>query len=203
MKKRNWGRFLWIVGVFLLLIWILLMVMDYKIHYEYLSNGTLYFYACDGVLCVSEVEQDQLMYSKYDCLASTCPDYIREMGERYAVLADHQTNKMILFDYLSGKVVSGLYDDYLLIDANHIIATLNKKKGVIDSNGKILVDFLYDEIGYLQNGELGGYNFSDIIAISNGKYGIISYLNGSVVCDFSYSAQEVDQLLLQIKNPKN
>ena len=66
MKKHNFGRILWVTSLFLLLIEILLMVMDYKINYQYLTKNELYFYECEGNLCVSEAqEKKNLIYSKY------------------------------------------------------------------------------------------------------------------------------------------
>ena len=43
-SKVNIFKIIWISGVFLLLIVILLMIMDYKINYEYLTQKKIYFY---------------------------------------------------------------------------------------------------------------------------------------------------------------
>ena len=49
-KKINVYKIMWVSSIFLFLIVVLIMVMDYKINYEYLpeSNSKLYFYQCDN-----------------------------------------------------------------------------------------------------------------------------------------------------------
>ena len=59
MKKQKMGRILWVSSLFLLLITILFMVMDYKINYQYLEEKNLYFYECDGTLCVSNTKEEK------------------------------------------------------------------------------------------------------------------------------------------------
>ena len=62
MKKINIAKIIWISSIFIALIIILWMVMDYKINYEYSSpSQKLYFYECNNSLCTSEaIEKNNL-----------------------------------------------------------------------------------------------------------------------------------------------
>ena len=72
MKKKlkiNY-KFVWVSSIFLVLIVILIMVMDYKINYEYASDESskMYFYKCDSDVCTMEVnDKKKKIYSSYDC----------------------------------------------------------------------------------------------------------------------------------------
>ena len=87
MKKINIPRVIWISAIFLILILILLLVMNYKINYEYLSYDYLYFYECDGNLCISQVQDNsKLIYNKYSCGYEECPKYIKNLNDDYVIL---------------------------------------------------------------------------------------------------------------------
>ncbi len=200
MKKRNWGRVIWVTALFLLLIVILLMVMDYKIHYQYLTPKRLYFYECDGNLCVTEVEDEtKLMYSKYECPEEECPIFKGEIGDEYALLENKNTKKVILYNYRSGQMISDQYEHYIMIDSKHIIVLLGNNQGIITEDNKIIVPVQYEQIGYEQDGVLLGYNFQYIIAKKNGKYGIVSYKDGTIIEDFQYTDENINSLLEKLK----
>lgn len=198
MKKINLARIIWVTSLFLLLIVILLMVMDYKIHYQYLTNHKLYFYECDGSLCVQEVkDNDKLMFSYYDCGYEECPVYVKNIEDSYALLNQGET--AILYDYRKGKTISQEYETYQFINQNYIIVTLHNYKGVINLKNEIMLNLEYEELGIQTNDYLTGYNLSYMIAKKNGKYGIISFKDGSVLEDFKYEEAEINNLLEILK----
>lgn len=202
MKKRNIAKFIWITAIFLELIVILIMIIDYKIHYQYLIKNKLYFYECTGALCVTEVEDnDHLLYSTYDCNYETCPTYKKELDDTYALLEENSNN--LLYNYRTGEIISKEYDDYQFINNQNVIVTRNNKKGIINLENKLLVETIYDELGYDQNGYLSGYNLNLIIAKKNDNYGIISYKTGEVIEPITETSENIDKLLAIINEKEN
>lgn len=197
MKKINLARIIWVTCLFLVLIIILIMVMDYKIHYQDLQYHRLYFYECDAMLCVSEVKDNsKLIYSKYECGYEECPIYQKELEDSYALLKEGQNT--ILWDYRQAKIISQDYEDYQFINSNYIIVTKDNAKGVINLENRITTNLLYEEIGDNNEEYLSGYNIQTIIAKKDGKYGIISYKDGSIVEKFEYSEEDKNKLLEMI-----
>lgn len=204
MKKHNFGRILWVTSLFLLLIEILFMVMDYKINYQYLTKNELYFYECGGNLCVSEVqEKKNLVYSKYDCGEKECPFYKKSIDNNYVVLEYRDSNKTLLFNYRTGKMISNSYEDYTVIDEEHLIVTDNAKQGIIDNVGKIIVPIIYDQIGIVNNQLLEGYNFQSIIVKKDNLYGILSYKKGTIIEKVEYQEKDLALLLDKLKEEPN
>ncbi len=197
-KKVNFARVIWVVSLFLLLIIILLMVMDYKINYQYLKHNYLYFYECKGNLCVSEVKDNQkLLFSSFDCGYEECPEYKKSISETFAVLEYNKEN--ILYNYKEGTIVSNLYDNYEMLDNKAIIVEKNKQYGIINLENKEIVKPIYDEIGIYHNQYLIGYNLNNIIVKKNNKYGIISYKDGNLVEEFKYTEENLEELIAIIK----
>ena len=204
MKKHNFGRILWVTSLFLLLIEILFMVMDYKINYQYLTKNELYFYECEGNLCVSEVqEKKNLVYSKYDCGEKECPFYKKSIDNNYVVLEYRDSNKTLLFNYRTGKMISNSYEDYTVIDEEHLIVTDNAKQGIIDNVGKIIVPIIYDQIVIVNNQLLEGYNFQSIIVKKDNLYGILSYKKGTIIEKVEYQEKDLALLLDKLKEEPN
>lgn len=204
MKRHNFGRILWVTSLFLLLIEILLMVMDYKINYQYLTKNELYFYECDGNLCVSEAqEKKNLVYSKYNCGKKECPFYKRSIDNSYVILEYNNSNKTLLFNYRTGKMVSNSYEDYTIINQNRFIVTLNKKQGIIDGTGKIIVPIIYNQIGIMNDNLLQGFNFQNIIVKKDEQYGILSYETGTIIEKVEYHESDLNLLLERLKKEPN
>lgn len=204
MKKHNFGRILWVISLFLLLIEILLMVMDYKINYQYLTKNELYFYECEGTLCVSEAqEKKNLVYSKYNCGKKECPFYKRSIDNSYVILEYNNSNKTLLFNYRTGKMVSNSYEDYTIINQNRFIVTLNKKQGIIDGTGKIIVPIIYNQIGIMNDNLLQGFNFQNIIVKKDEQYGILSYETGTIIEKVEYHESDLNLLLERLKKEPN
>lgn len=196
IRKINIYKIMWVSSIFLFLIVVLIMVMDYKINYEYLpvSNSKLYFYKCDNELCTTEVEdKDKEIYSAYDCWYEACPVYKSNVNDDYVLL--EKDNIIILYNYKTGEEISRDYNNYTFIDNDHIIVEKDEKYGIIDIQNKVIADLEYNEIGYYEDGILKGYNTSNIIATKNDKLGIISYKNGSIVENFNYTNANINELL--------
>ena len=180
------------------------MVMDYKINYQYLTKNELYFYECEGNLCVYEVqEKKNLVYSKYDCGEKECPFYKKSIDNNYVVLEYRDSNKTLLFNYRTGKMISNSYEDYTVIDEEHLIVTDNAKQGIIDNVGKIIVPIIYDQIGIVNNQLLEGYNFQSIIVKKDNLYGILSYKKGTIIEKVEYQEKDLALLLDKLKEEPN
>ena len=199
MKKRkiNIAKITWIMALFLELVIILIMVMDYKIHYQYQTINKIYFYECSGTLCVTEVkDDDHLMYSSYECGYEDCPTYKKELGDTYVILTEEKNS--ILFDYRKGEVISNKYDDYQPLNNNYFIVTKNNLQGIINMEDKLTVSLNYDQLGYKKDSNLIGYTLNSIIAKTDDKYGIISLKDGTLIEEFKYSEEEIETLLKKL-----
>lgn len=199
MKKINIPKIVWILSIFLILIIILIAVMDYKINYEYKIKNKLYFYECDGNLCVTEVEdEEKLLYSKYECGYLECPVFKSQMDDNYVILEENDNS--ILFNYRQNKVISKNYNDYKFLNNNYIIVTKDNYQGIIDIDNNLTVMVSYDSLGYMKEEYLMGYNLNNIIAKKNNLYGIISIKNGTIIEEIKYKEEEIDTLLNIINN---
>ena len=198
MKKKGFARIIWISCIFLELIIILIMVMDYKINYQYLKQNKLYFYDCDGILCVTEVEDNKhLLYSTYNCEQEECPTYKMELTDTYALLST--TNHNILYNYRNAKIISQKYDNYQFLNNKYIIITQKGKQGIINLQDKVIIEPIYDQLGYIQNNYLTGYNLNNILAKQNDQYGIVSFKTGEIIEPIQKSESEVEKLLEILK----
>lgn len=198
MNKKNIARTTWITCIFLSLITILIAVIDYKVHYEFLTKNKLYFYECTGNLCVTEVEDnDNLLYSSYDCNLNNCPIYKKELDDNHVLFQEN--DKIVLYNYRLGKVISKDYDDYQILNNNYIIITKNQKQGIIDNNNKIILEPIYEEIGYKENNYITGYDLNQIIVKNNNQYGIINFRTREIIEDFKYTENEINILLKKLE----
>ncbi len=201
MKKKRIARIVWVSSIFVELIIILVMVMDYKIHYQYLERNKLYFYDCDGTLCVTEVEDNKhLLYSSYDC-EKECPAYKMELDEQYVILSTIDHN--ILYDYRNGQVISSNYDNYQFLSKEYIVVTLGDKQGIMNISGNVIVAPSYDKLGYVQNDYLIGYNLNYVLAKQGDKYGIISFKTGEIIEPIEQPETKVGELIDFLKQEEN
>lgn len=198
-KKFNIYRVVWISCLFLLLIVILIMVMDYKINYEYQNKTSkkIYFYDCGEEICTTEVKDNiKKEYSTYDCWYESCPTFKGTINKDFALLKEDTS--FILYNYKTGNTITSGYDSYTFINNEYIIVTKDTKDGIININDDITVDLIYEQIGYFENDLLVGYNSSNIIATKNGKYGIISYKDGTIIEEFKYEETQIQEVLNKI-----
>ena len=197
-RKINVARIIWVVCLFLLLIIILLMVMDYKINYEYLSKYYLYFYQCDEEICVTPIkDKKKNLLSELDCGYERCPEYKKRISDNYVLLEGKNNN--ILYNYKKSRIISDAYEDYEPIDSKYIIVKKDNLFGIINTSNKIIIKPTYDEIGIRINDYLSGYNDNAIIAKKNDKYGLVSYKDGKLVEEFKYKNEEIEQLQTILK----
>jgi len=195
-RKINIFRFIWVTGIFAMLIVILLMVIDYKVNYQYLEKNYLYFYDCEGSICTTYVDggfNNEQLYSIYECGYEQCPSIKTVINEDYVVLNNDSIN--ILYNIKDNKIISNSYDDYYLINDKYFIVTMNNYQGIINIDGELLVNTLYEQLGYFNEDILSGYNIENIIAKKNGFYGIISIKSGDIIENFKYGEENIDELL--------
>lgn len=193
-RKINVARIVWVVCLFLFLILVLLMVMDYKINYQYLRHNELYFYECDGELCVTQIEDSQKsVIATFDCGYDACPQYKRVISDNFVLLDDG--GQFILYSYKNDSIISKDYDDYEFIDGRYIIVKKGSVYGIIDINNKVIVSPNYDEIGIHSSGYLTGYSVNEIVVKKNDKYGLISFKDGKLIENFKYDEDHLDELI--------
>lgn len=164
MKKKNFLRISWIVGLYAILISILYLVIIYKVKWEDKDLNTyLYLYNCSNELCTSTTSQSTY-YGKLVCKDKICP-YIIEKSDNYLVLSDN--NGQFLYDYVNDKIVNDQYSTYKLTnDNNFIVIDKDNNYGILSKNNELLVNFINKEIIDYKNGF--------ILYKENGKYGVIN-----------------------------
>lgn len=199
LKKKSIAKAIWIFSIFIELILILIIVIDYKVNFQYLTKNKLYFYDCKGLLCVSEIKNDQnLLYSYYDCGNDLCPNYEKDLNDTYAILKENNLN--YLYNYREGKIISKEYDEYQVLNNENFIVTKNGMQGLIDVDNNLIIEIVYEQLGYNDNNQFVGYNSSQIIAKKDNKYGVISYKTGEIVIPFTETIDTIDKLLTIINN---
>ena len=196
--KINIYKVMWVSSIFILLITILIMVMDYKINYQGIQLETeyVYFYNCDGEICTSQIKDtSKELYSTFDCENQSCPVYKGIINEDYAIL--EEPAGQILYNYKTGVKITAGYDSYIFINNKYIITSKADKYGIITDEDDVIVDTIYNQIGIQEENNLKGYNNEMIIALKDNKYGLISYKDGSIKEDFKYDSKE--KLLEKLK----
>jgi hypothetical protein len=139
-RKFNYFKFVWVMGIFAILVFILVIVMKYKIYYEKMV-GYLYFYNCSESLCYSTKKEDtesKTIYSKYN-YDGKIPNVL--VLENNLVVI----NGNILYNYVTGNIITEEYDSYRSAGSN-IIVSKNNKYGSIDNEGNVLIELNYDSI---------------------------------------------------------
>lgn len=181
--RKSIYHFMWVSGIFLLLIIILAMIMIYKIKYESsIYYKYLYFYNCNDKLCSTinekEISDKSDIYSVYKYQKET-PKFV-ELGNDYIEIVDN--NNHILYDYVRGESITSNYKNYKFIDGNELLFVASNKEnkyGIINNEGKIFIDFKYDFIK-------DSYNKNMIVSKLEEKYGIISLESKEMIIDYIY-----------------
>ena len=145
MKKINWWKLVWILGIYIILGIILYLVIEYKVKWESIdTNKYLYFYDCDNKLCTSTTKVDSY-YSRYTYKKNS--PYVVNYNEDTVIINDN--DKYLVYDYKNDKVVNDSYDWYEYLSYNdtvYLIVKDNNKMGIIDEDGKAIVNNVYDSI---------------------------------------------------------
>ena len=145
MKKINWWKLVWVLGIYIILGLILYLVIEYKVKWESLdTNKYLYFYDCDNKLCTSTTKVGSY-YSRYTYKKDS--PYIVNYDDDTVIINDN--GKYLVYDYKNDKVVSDSYDWYEYLSYNnntYFIMRGNNKVGIIDNQGSVIVNNIYDNI---------------------------------------------------------
>ena len=145
MKKINWWKLVWVLGVYIILGLILYLVIEYKVKWESLdTNKYLYFYDCESNLCTSTTKVGSY-YSRY--IYKKDSPYVVNYNEDTVIINDN--GKYLVYDYKNDKVVSDSYDWYEYLyynDGVYFIVKSNNKTGIIDEQGSMIVNNIYDSI---------------------------------------------------------
>ena len=163
MKKNNIWRIIWLVGVYVILLFILYLVVLYKVKWEYRDlNKYLYFYNCSGNLCTTD-NTIKPYYASILCPDKICP-YIKEEKNNLVILTSGE--KDYIYSYKDNKVVNDKYNTYAFTsgDGYYIVSDDSKMYGIIDSEGEPVIDISYDFIS--------DYKDNYIAFRANDKYGI-------------------------------
>lgn len=181
MKKINWWKLVWVLGVYIILGLILYLVIEYKVKWESLdTNKYLYFYDCESNLCTSTTKVGSY-YSRY--IYKKDSPYIISYDDGTAIINDN--GKYLVYDYKNDKVISKSYDwyKYLFYNGNtYFIIRGNNKVGIIDNQGSMVVNNIYDNI-VLENNMLKVSN--------NSLYGLLDS-DFNIYLDIEYQYVEVN-----------
>lgn len=181
MKKINWWKLVWVLGVYIILGLILYLVIEYKVKWESLdTNKYLYFYDCESNLCTSTTKVGSY-YSRY--IYKKDSPYIISYDDETAIINDN--GKYLVYDYKNDKVISKSYDwyKYLFYNGNtYFIIRGNNKVGIIDNQGNMVVNNIYDNIA-LENNMLKVSN--------NSLYGLLDS-DFNIYLDIEYQYVEVN-----------
>lgn len=192
IKSKTW-KFIWISGIYIILILILYLVIIYKVEWETRDlNRYVYFYDCSGTLCTTETNQD-LYYSRILCKDEICP-YIVEQKKNYLILKEN--DKKYLFDYINNKILDNKYNDYHFIN-NDLIVVKDKSNnyGMIDLQFNLVVDTKYNQIIDYRNGYL--------IYINNNKYHVKNIItNQDIITNYNQISFFDEKYLITKKDNK-
>lgn len=191
MKKINWWKLVWVFGVYVILGLILYLVIEYKVKWESLdTNKYLYFYECEGKLCTSTTNVGSY-YSRYTYKKDS--PYIVNYDGDSAIINDN--GKYLIYDYKNDKVVDNNYDwyEYLLYNNNtYYIFKANNKMGIIDNQGSVVVNNIYDNIVLV----------GDMLRVSNNSlYGLLDdSFNIFLDVEYQYIDVNGDNVIIEKDN---
>ena len=94
-------RIIWIVGVYVLLLFILYIVIIYKVKWEY-KDKYMYFYNCDEKICTTTMEVKDY-YSKLKC-EEKCPEILESLGNGEVKI--NYNNRIMIYNYEKGILKS-------------------------------------------------------------------------------------------------
>lgn len=171
MQSKFKLSYIWVTGIFVILLIILLLVIEYKVKYE---DNTfykyLYFYKCNNNFCttddINNIKDQSTLLSvyKYDYNANI-PTY-QYVVDKYIIINDN--GNYLYYDYINGEIIND-YEEYQIIKdneiVNYIIIKNNNKYGIIDIDNNSKLDIDNDYIEYIEG---------NIIVIKENKLDILS-----------------------------
>ncbi len=227
MKKNNViFKLMWVGGIYLFLVLILVLVIDYKVKWEGRDlSKYLYFYDCSGNLCTTELKISNY-YSRYKCV-DFCPRVRNVLDNNIVILEGVKSGA--IFNYKEGKVLNDKYVNYVSLDKNRILVSNGTKKGIIDLSNKVILPCEYDDISTsisgnyigVKKGDLWGlkslssdkevvYQYEDFYIIKdnnllvslNNKYYFVNF-EGLRLADTEYDyLYYIDKYILAVANKK-
>jgi len=200
LKNKNIWKLIWVIGIYAILVLILYLVVLYKVKWEDLDlSKYLYFYNCTHELCTSETPVDNY-YSYLLCENNVCP-YITAKKDNIVILKNE--DKSYVYDYIDNKIINDSYNSYNFTSDDYLIATdSNNLQGIIDYEGKTIIDFKYQKItsynsGYItykENNKIGITNqdskinitpkYDDVVLIDNYKFAYVDE-NSYYIAEYS------------------
>ena len=172
-KKEKLYKIIWITGLYVILIIILWLVIEYKVKWESADlNRYVRFYNCSGSLCTTE-ENITKYYSKLVC-SNNCPRIIEIINDKIAILAIN--NKELLYNYIDGNIINEEYSEYMKISDELFIVTKDNKKGIINIDGNTILSSIYDDIKEYKD---------NVLTVNTlNKWGIVNLEDGSKIEPF-------------------
>ena len=153
MQKKNNFKYIWVTGIFLILIIILYLVVEYKVKYEdKVIYNYLYFYNCNDNLCVTndldEIKDENSIYSKYLYdNTSDVPSY-KYVKDDFVIIKN--SDKYYYYNYVKGTILSS-YQEYIILDNDYLIVKNNDKYGIINIDNEIILEIKYDKVEYIDD----------------------------------------------------
>ncbi|MDD4706080.1 MAG: WG repeat-containing protein [Bacilli bacterium] len=162
------------------------IVYDENKKYTYeIKENTLYLNSNEGI--------EQSYKCKEDCVIYTTSSNKQYYDKGKVLIKDGES--IYLYNLLKNKKISGYYNrvDFILNKEGTSIELFKVndsfgKQGIIDLDGNILVDMIYEELGKSLDEKFINYSLEKnyITAKLNSKWGMISLNNGKGLIDFQY-----------------
>ena len=174
--------------------------MHYMNNYGYIPLWVLVKVLSFGIVCELFLilkNDDQVEIADTLGVSTAYLESFLPILANYRNLCAHED---ILYDYRNSKIISDKYSDYKIFNDNYLIVSLNNKKGIINLKDEVILNVIYDDIGYMDGEYLKGYNIHHVIVKKDNLYGIVSYKDGKVIEDIKYSESDIYILLERIKN---
>ena len=163
MKSSKIFKIIWVSGIYLILLVLLYLIIEYKVKWEHKDLNTyLYLYDCGDDLCSSTTIQEEY-YSKILCEDNICP-YIIQIVDDNLILK--RNDRLWLYNYKTDKITNDKYVYYRYIDNNMFVVGDNTGNyGIIDKDNSLILDIKYKYIDNYENGYIS--------YIENNLYGIL------------------------------
>ena len=200
-KNSNTYKKHMLINIFLVVLFLIIIACIYYFYKLYKEDEIPYDETKNYTYEVREntlyLNSEEGVIQSYKC-NSECEIYTTSANKQYydkgkVMLKDG--DYVYLYNLLKNKKVSGNYNrtDFIM-NKNDTKVELFKvnnsfgKQGIIDLNGKILIDLIYDELGKNLDDLFLNYSFEKnyITAKLSSKWGMVSLSNGKGLIDFQY-----------------
>lgn len=193
-----------LLGGLIIIVLLLLVLVTYIICYDYkksknynekteikdnsLSIINIYDdYTVSKVFEKEDVDNTKKLLSTYNCKYDDCDKDVNSdiYDEKYLIIKEN--NKVFIYDFINKKVVSNLYDEFIIkLVNNNFIVKNNNKYGMITKEGNELVAPVYDEI------EFNNIYDDKVKLEKDNKYGMLNIENGTILIEPHYENINID-----------